>query len=65
VLLDVLEDDPTWADWSVHQLRAQAHDLCINPVIHADSQPRTLDTSGKAAGSLMEATDRFTSSSGQ
>ena len=24
VLVDVLQDDPTWADWSVRQLRAQA-----------------------------------------
>jgi hypothetical protein len=33
VLLDVLQDDPTWADWSVRQLRAQAqvHELLINP----------------------------------
>ena len=38
VLLDVLEDDPGWADWSLHQLRAQsqAHDLVINPVIYAE-----------------------------
>lgn len=38
VLLDVLEDDPAWADWSVRQLRAQAqvHELFINPVIYAE-----------------------------
>lgn len=38
VLLDVLEDDPTWADWSVRQLRAQAqvHELFINPVIYSE-----------------------------
>ena len=38
VLIDVLEDDPAWADWSVRQLRAQAqvHDLLINPVIYAE-----------------------------
>jgi len=38
VLLDVLQDDPTWADWSVRQLRAQAqvHELFINPVIYAE-----------------------------
>lgn len=38
VLVDVLEDDPEWADWSVGQLRAQAqiHDLVINPVIYAE-----------------------------
>lgn len=38
VLVDVLEDDPTWADWSVRQLRAQSqvHELLINPVIYAE-----------------------------
>jgi hypothetical protein len=38
VLVDVLEDDPTWADWSIAQLRAQAqiHRLVINPVIYAE-----------------------------
>lgn len=38
VLLDVLEDDPAWADWSVRQLRAQsqAHALVINPAIYAE-----------------------------
>ena len=38
VLVDVLQDDPTWADWSVRQLRAQAqvHELFINPVIYAE-----------------------------
>lgn len=38
VLVDVLEDDPEWADWSVGRLRAQAqiHDLAINPVIYAE-----------------------------
>lgn len=38
VLVDVLEDDPHWAAWSIAQLRAQAqlHALAINPVIHAE-----------------------------
>jgi len=38
VLVDVLENDPDWADWSVAQLRAQAqiHRLVINPVIYAE-----------------------------
>jgi predicted nucleic acid-binding protein len=38
VLIDVLEDDPEWADWSIAQLRAQsrAHALAINPVIYAE-----------------------------
>lgn len=38
VLIDVLQDDPKWADWSIAQLRAQAqvHALAINPVIYAE-----------------------------
>ena len=38
VLVDVLEDDPEWADWSTHQLRAQSkiHLLAINPVIYSE-----------------------------
>ena len=38
VLVDVFENDPEWANWSVAQLRAQAqiHRLVINPVIYAE-----------------------------
>ena len=38
VLLDVVQDDPQWADWSIGQMRAQAriHALVINPVIYAE-----------------------------
>ncbi len=38
VLVDVLANDPDWADWSIGQLRAQArvHRLAINPVIYAE-----------------------------
>lgn len=38
VLVDVLEDDPEWADWSIGQLRAQSkiHRLVINPVIYSE-----------------------------
>jgi len=38
ILLDVLEDDPQWAEWSVFQLRAQSkiHQLAINPIIYAE-----------------------------
>ncbi len=38
VLVDVLENDPEWADWSVAQLRAQSkvHRLAINPVIYSE-----------------------------
>lgn len=38
VLLDVLEDDPVWADWSTNQLRVQSqiHELWVNPIIYAE-----------------------------
>lgn len=38
VLVDVLENDPEWADWSIGQLRAQAkiHRLAINPIIYSE-----------------------------
>lgn len=38
VLVDVLQNDPQWAGWSIGQLRAQAklHALVINPVIYAE-----------------------------
>jgi predicted nucleic acid-binding protein len=38
VLVDVLQDDPQWAEWSIGQLRAQAriHELAINPVVYAE-----------------------------
>jgi predicted nucleic acid-binding protein len=38
VLVDVLQNDPQWVDWSIGQLRAQAsiHALAINPVIYAE-----------------------------
>ena len=38
VLVDVLEDDPEWADWSIGQLRTQSrvHRLVIHPVIYAE-----------------------------
>lgn len=51
VLVDVLEDDPQWADWSIGQLRAQSkiRRLAINPVIYAE-----LST----AFSTVEALDR-------
>lgn len=37
-LIDVLEDDPRWADWSIDMLRrqSQVHQLAINPIIHAE-----------------------------
>jgi predicted nucleic acid-binding protein len=38
VLIDVLEDDPDWADWSIAQLQAQSlvHKLVINPIIYSE-----------------------------
>ncbi len=38
VLVDVLEDDPDWAEWSIGQLRAQSkvHPLAINPIIYSE-----------------------------
>jgi predicted nucleic acid-binding protein len=38
LLVDVLQDDPEWADWSIGQLRAQSkvHRLAINPIIYAE-----------------------------
>ena len=38
VLIDVLEDDPHWADWSIAMLRQQSqlHRFAINPVIYAE-----------------------------
>ena len=38
VVVDVLEDDPEWADWSIAQLQAQCkvHRLIINPIIYAE-----------------------------
>lgn len=38
VLVDVLADDPEWADWSVAQLQMQSqiHRLIINPIIYAE-----------------------------
>jgi predicted nucleic acid-binding protein len=38
VLIDVLEDDPQWAEWSVAQLRAHSkiHQLGINAIVYAE-----------------------------
>lgn len=38
VPVDLLEDDPDWAQWSIGQLRAQAqvHELVINPIVYAE-----------------------------
>ena len=38
VLVDVLQDDPQWAVWSLAQMRAQSliHGLLINPVVYIE-----------------------------
>jgi predicted nucleic acid-binding protein len=38
VLVDVVEDDPQWVEWSLGQLRiqSQVHELAINPVIYSE-----------------------------
>ncbi len=38
ILIDVLNNEPRWADWSIHQLRVQSkiHVLSINPIIYAE-----------------------------
>ena len=38
VLVDVLNNEPQWADWSIHQLRMQSkiHVLSINPIIYTE-----------------------------
>lgn len=38
VLVDVLEDDPDWAEWSISQLRSQSkvQRLIINPIIYSE-----------------------------
>ena len=42
ILIDVLADDPTWADWSITQLDlcAARAPLIINPIILAEISPR-------------------------
>ena len=38
ILVDVFENDPDWADWSIRQLQAQSkvHRLVINSIIYAE-----------------------------
>jgi len=38
VILDVVEDDPQWCDWSLDVLNqySETHQLIINPVIYAE-----------------------------
>ena len=38
ILIDVLNNEPQWADWSINQLRLQSkiHVLSINPIIYSE-----------------------------
>lgn len=41
VLIDILEQDPRWAQWSLQQLEGDRRlDICINPVIYAEIAPQ-------------------------
>lgn len=60
VLVDVMENEPKWADWSIGQLRAQSkiHSLAINPVIYAElsltfSTVEALDTTIENLGLVV------------
>ncbi|MCL5060653.1 MAG: AbrB/MazE/SpoVT family DNA-binding domain-containing protein, partial [Candidatus Thermoplasmatota archaeon] len=61
VLVDVLEDDPAWADWSIGRLRAQSkiHPLVINPIIYAElsltfSKVEALDQTIESMGLILK-----------
>lgn len=56
ILIDVLQDDAQWAEWSVSQLRAQSkvHELVINPVIYSE-----LSLMFEALEALDEAIERM------
>ena len=36
VILDIVTDDPVWADWSLRTLEQQKEALSINPIIYAE-----------------------------
>jgi len=56
VLVDVLQNDERWVDWSIGQLRAQSqvHELVINPVIYAE-----LSLMFESVGALEAAIERM------
>src|SRR5690349_3213609 len=65
VLLDLVTDDPTWADWSLRQLEAAANrgPLTINAVIYAElsirfARAEELEAMLANAGVSMEAIPR-------
>ncbi len=57
VLVDVLQNDPEWADWSTAQMRAQAavHQLVISPVVYAEMSLSfsTLEALNRVVATLM------------
>jgi predicted nucleic acid-binding protein len=36
IILDIVTDDPVWADWSLRTLEQQKEVLSINPIIYAE-----------------------------
>ena len=65
VILDVLEDDPVWGNWSQQQLEAASirDALCINPVIYAElsiafARIEELETALRVAGVSLEQVPR-------
>jgi predicted nucleic acid-binding protein len=41
ILVDVIDEESAWTEWSIRQLRYQSrvHELAINPVIYAELSP--------------------------
>jgi predicted nucleic acid-binding protein len=61
VILDVVENDPNWADWSQQALEAASlrEPLCINPIIYAElsmafARIEELDAVVSEAGLVVE-----------
>jgi len=65
VILDLLEDDPVWGNWSQQQLEAASirDALCINPVIYAElsiafARIEELEAALRVAGVSLEQVPR-------
>jgi predicted nucleic acid-binding protein len=56
VLIDVIEEDPTWSDWSQSALDewARRGPICIDPVVYAELSP-DFDDPPTLDGLLVEA----------
>ena len=56
VLIDVLQGDQVWSDWSIEQLHAQSQvdELAINPIIYAELSVSysTLDALNQAVAKM-------------